>query len=316
MNIEQIKSCTQLNEEIFAEAARTREATYALLDHIAKIAKPHDGEAKILHFLSRVALKTWVDGDLRVTIQLIDSFVCRFKLMRHAGGDLYEIIKRFDASVSFTELRRVGDDAKNILPFRLQKVDELKQLTFEAPLTLRRSTIPPPEFEQAVVLVEERAAWLQPPETPEDLAHALIAPETRIFNPEAPTSVQIARIPLAKMPVFAISDHGTPPDAQNGQPRFKPHPAKPEVAKALEKARKRTIGYGNISAPQIPTKPTPPESIPPLPLVMGDACGFTEEEAITSKGDQRIDPPTIPPPSIKIEAKEEGVDDIDDGWDD
>lgn len=40
------KSCADFDEDCFAEAAQTREAAYAFLDHAAKICEPHDGEER------------------------------------------------------------------------------------------------------------------------------------------------------------------------------------------------------------------------------------------------------------------------------
>ncbi|MFZ6015747.1 MAG: hypothetical protein ACOYUZ_05350 [Patescibacteria group bacterium] len=181
-DFELVKSCADFCEDHFVEAAQSREATYAFLDHIARICEPHDGEENIIFFLARLAstgykqialTRTgrltspeqwfWLDSDLRVEITRLSLTECSFRLLMSLGGGDYELLKRIEIlRSSFGRFKELMSMRREIEPFvPVMAVGE--KLLLETKAVLRKSTVPPPSMADARERMLERAAWILRP---------------------------------------------------------------------------------------------------------------------------------------------------------
>src|ERR1700722_19383541 len=88
---EHITRCISVTDNDLEEAVRSRVSAKALLEHMAKIAKPNDGAPKILLVLARMASTAcdWLDGELRVEL-VGDGELCVVESMTELGGGLRE----------------------------------------------------------------------------------------------------------------------------------------------------------------------------------------------------------------------------------
>jgi hypothetical protein len=200
-----------LNEEVFAQASRTSQDAFALLDRIRDISqatKSASCEIYVLTFLARLALRPWVDGDLRVEIRSRSELVCEVKLLREIGG-AYEVLKRIMLYASLRKFNELGMDIKRILPFMLVKVEQT-QLAFEAKADMRRNTVPPPSFAKADQLTGVWKSIVQP-NVPRDLAPTLLEDEAWRYSDEAPT-LPIVRTALPERAAVTLPGMPKKPD--------------------------------------------------------------------------------------------------------
>lgn len=181
-----------ISEQVLAQALLNSKDAFALFDHLAKIAQPNNCESQILRFLTRVALRSsvdqdlrsWVKGDLRVEIRPLGAFLCEIRLLRRPSETVaYRAVKRVKLQASIRKFHELGMDLKRILPFVLMKA-ERSLLVFEARAEVRRNTLPPRAFARA----EKKATTIvipKSPPVPRDLAPTLLAPEDVISPEEA-----------------------------------------------------------------------------------------------------------------------------------
>jgi len=176
-----------LDEEVYAQASRTSQDAFALLDHLHDLSQAAEAmpcEAHVLTFLARLALRPWVDGDMRLEISSKNEGVCGVVLFRETGG-IYEVLKRITLSASLREFHELGMDIKKILPFMLVKA-ERDQLVFEAKADIRRNTVPPASFAEADQVTGVWQSLIQP-KIPRDMAPTLLESEAWRYSDEAPT---------------------------------------------------------------------------------------------------------------------------------
>lgn len=222
MELSSLQTCSQLNEDIFAEFSTTREHAYALLDRVAEISQPHDGIEKVISFLARIALgNSWVDGGLRVDVRHTGMFKCQLKLMRDLGGDEFEVLKKIGLSASYLEFKEAGKNPQDILPFTMDEkaFGPDKLLTFTAPEAVRRSTKPPPAFLEAQACVLERQQrWTQP------FVPVIESPEQALpkLRPELQAALDKRRKQNASRPTgaggYSIVAAPTPETRRSAQP--------------------------------------------------------------------------------------------------
>jgi len=181
-----------IDEGTYAQASRTSQDAYALLDRIRDISlarNPASCEVLVLTFLSRVAIRFWVDGDLRVEIHPKGIDACEVILMRDME-DVFEVLKRLTLKADFGKFHELGMDIKRILPFMLVSADQ-ERLVFEARATIRRCSLPPPAFAKADQTATDRMAdgrrSLVQPQIPRDFAPTLLESEAWRYSDEAPT---------------------------------------------------------------------------------------------------------------------------------
>ncbi|MDD5438118.1 MAG: hypothetical protein PHC70_03160 [Patescibacteria group bacterium] len=193
-----------LSEQVLAQALQNSKDAFALFDRLAEIAQPNNCESAILRFLTRVALRSsvdqdirsWVKGDLRVEIRPLGAFLCEIKLLRSSGSHAYRAVKRVKLNASIRKFHEHGMNLKRMQPFALIQADRTL-LVFEAKAEVRRNTLPPRTFakaERRVVVAIPRPAPL-----PRDLAPTLLESDM-ISSPDVAPEQTSARVNDSKPP--------------------------------------------------------------------------------------------------------------------
>lgn len=187
-----------ISDQVLAQALQNSKDAFALFDHLAKIAQPNNCESVILRFLTRVALRSsvdqdlrsWVKGDLRVEIRPLGPFLCEIKLLRRQSETVaYRAVKRVKLNASIRKFHEHGMNLKRMLPFELVQA-ERSLLVFEAKAEIRRNSVPPRAFARA----EKKATAIvipKSPPVPRDLAPTLLESESQSFPDETPTTVRV-----------------------------------------------------------------------------------------------------------------------------
>jgi hypothetical protein len=139
--------CVDLNEDHIDEALVSVDAMRRLLEHLARIAKPKEGAAKILVAISRIATTAceWLEGALHVEVdELIGS--TEVAVMSDLGGGVRELIfPRLLLDVSHDELVRAVKLAPRLItPLNFRVRGERMILKRNA-----GGTVAPPAFEIA-----------------------------------------------------------------------------------------------------------------------------------------------------------------------
>ncbi len=187
-----------LTEQVLAQALQSSKEAFALFDHLAKIAQPNNCESVILRFLTRVALRSsvdqdlrsWVKGDLRVEIRPLGPFLCEIKLLRRQSETVaYRAVKRVKLNASIRKFHEHGMNLKRMLPFELIQA-ERSLLVFEAKAEVRRNTLPPRAFARAEKKSLALPSFAQPP-LPRDMALTMLESESQSFPDETPTAVRV-----------------------------------------------------------------------------------------------------------------------------
>jgi len=139
--------CVDLNEDHIDEALVSVEAMRRLLEHMARIAKPKEGGAKILVAISRIATTAceWLEGALHVEVdELIGA--TEIAVMSDLGGGVRELIfPRLLLAVEHDELVRAVKLAPRLItPLNFRVRGERMILKRNAD-----GTVAPPAFEIA-----------------------------------------------------------------------------------------------------------------------------------------------------------------------
>ncbi len=145
MNLPQ--RCVDLNEDHIDQALVSVEAMRRLLEHMARIAKPNAGAAKILVAISRIATTAceWLEGALHVEVdELIGA--SEIAVMSDLGGGVRELIlPRLLLAVDHDELVRAVKLAPRLItPLNFRVRGERMILKRNA-----EGTVAPPAFEIA-----------------------------------------------------------------------------------------------------------------------------------------------------------------------
>jgi hypothetical protein len=142
-----INRCFELTDAIVAEATLSRGGTKALLDRLAKIAKPNEGAPKILLVFARMATGAceWLDGDLRVEM-VGDGDLSVVDVMTELGGGLRErALPSFVVNVPVVEFARAVERVpRMIAPLNVRSKSERRLVLVTALDYQGRSRPPPP----------------------------------------------------------------------------------------------------------------------------------------------------------------------------
>jgi hypothetical protein len=127
-----IESCLDVTDDHIREAlaaARTlndpspREKALALLRHMAKIARPGKGAARILLVLGKMAKRDWLDGDLLVKL-IGDSELTVLELMIDDGASLERMLGPLKLDVPLSEFTSaVQRNRAALLPLEVEESD-------------------------------------------------------------------------------------------------------------------------------------------------------------------------------------------------
>ena len=141
------KRCVDLTEDHIDEGLKSVESMRVLLDHMAHIAKPNAGAAKILVAISRIATTAceWLEGTLHVEVdELIGT--TEIAVMSDLGGGVRELIfPRMLLAVEHDEfVRAVRLAPRLITPLKFRVRGDRMILKRDTP-----GTVAPPAFEIA-----------------------------------------------------------------------------------------------------------------------------------------------------------------------
>lgn len=191
------------SDQVLAQALQNSKDAFALLDHLAKIAKHDDSESLILRFLSRMALpssldqnlRPWITGDLRIEIRGLGAFLCEIKLLRRPSETVaYQPVKRVKLNASIRKFNDLGVNHKRMLPFMLIRQEDRNLLVFEASAEKRRNSLMPRGFAKAEKKVIPKA-----PPLPRGLAATLLESDI-ISSPDMAPEQTSVRIKDSKPP--------------------------------------------------------------------------------------------------------------------
>lgn len=275
--------CVDLNEDHIDEGLKSIESMRVLLTHMARIAKPDEGAAKILVAISRIATTAceWLEGKLHVEVDDILGST-EIAVSSDLGGGVRELIfPRLLVDVELQELVRAVKLAPRLvtpLKFRVRGDRMILKRDVEG-------TVAPPAFE----IAEESLRRSLPPQLRRSLPPIDTNILGRIFPRATPTLViddanldvgwdfgaysstvntrETKPPPPAKRP-SKIPTHAPPPPSSKPSRVAKPSKLPPKPPKPSKPPAK----------PAKPSKPPPKPSKPPAkpkkPLIrkVGDAA--------------------------------------------
>ena len=120
-----IATCFEVTDDVVEEALRPasdmndaspRERVFALLEHMARIARPKAGSPRVLRVLARIAACDWVDGELEVRV-IAHATKTAIELYVNDGLSVSKMRDGLELSVPYEELRKaIGAKPELILP--------------------------------------------------------------------------------------------------------------------------------------------------------------------------------------------------------
>lgn len=173
------KRCVDLDEDQIDEGLKSVANMRRLLEHMARIAKPSSGAAKILVAISRISTTAceWLEGTLHVEVdELIGA--TEIRVMSDLGGGMRELIfPRLFMAVEYEELVGAVKLAPRLIwPLKSRVQGDCMTLTRETP-----GTIAPPAFE----IAEESLRRSLPPKLRNSLPP---------IRPAAPRTSEVATV--------------------------------------------------------------------------------------------------------------------------
>jgi hypothetical protein len=158
------KRCVDLTEDHIDDGLKSIDSMRVLLEHMARIAKPNEGAAKILVAISRIATTAceWLEGTLHVQVDEVIG-ATEIEISSDLGGGMRELIfPRLFVGVPHEELvRAVKLAPKLVTPLKFRIRGDRMILKRDAP-----GTVAPPAFE----IAEESLRRSLPPKLRRSLA--------------------------------------------------------------------------------------------------------------------------------------------------
>ncbi len=224
MDLSNIKSGGQLTERILAQAASTREDTYALLDLIQKFDDAFKIEARLVRLFILMASQEWTEGRITVDITFKDATVrgcptqeCVIRLMTPMSSSSQAMLKDTKVKASYRAFSDAFRDRRKLSPYILEDC-HIGKFILIAGRSL--SMAPPGGSEQARQKLEARLAKIgfksgsMPPEMRQQLEEmkkgAPPCPDRAKPSPRnvpRPTATQIPK-PAALPKDFADLEQG------------------------------------------------------------------------------------------------------------
>ena len=140
-----IKRCFDVTNDDIVAAVESREATLALLRHLAAVSQPDTGGPKVVLVFAMMATAAceWLDGALRVDLKASGSKTNIDVTSELGGGLLERVFPTLRLDVEIGELARTISRAeKRIAPLRVQS-STATRIVLIATEAERRSTKPP-----------------------------------------------------------------------------------------------------------------------------------------------------------------------------
>jgi len=137
--------CIHLEKAQIVRASESSGDCRALLAHVAKIAKPHDGAPLLLLLFARLATVAcdWLDGDLVIEMEAIPPLTTRVTISTELGPELREkVFPSFDVGAPLDEFTRaVRRIPQMVEPLLVEITSE--RMILRASERVRSSAIPP-----------------------------------------------------------------------------------------------------------------------------------------------------------------------------
>ncbi len=143
---EHIVQCIDLQEEDIQGAIVSRDETWRLLQHLARVSAPMTGAPKALLLISRIGTTAcdWLEGDLVIEI-VGDEDACVVEIMTELGAGMRE---RTFPSLGFLASRAEFETSIERFPAVIHPLEvtnrERRRITLRVVAEQRRSTRPPP----------------------------------------------------------------------------------------------------------------------------------------------------------------------------
>ena len=340
-----IKKCFELSDEDLLTAVESREDTLALLRHLADIASPNTGAAKVLVVFARMGTVAceWFDGDLRVDIKS-DGASCTIEVTAELGMGMRErICPSLVYGVPLEEFTRAVERVPDRIRPLTVRAQTAKLLSLGVTEEVRHTSMPPPPIKISDDSFFLRAS-LKAAKTPTIEGRAPQLPVVT-SQPQSAHRASVRKILVAK----ATSKSSGPPKAKSIRPppksirpppksvrpppksvRPPPKSIRPPPAKSARPAApSKSIRAAKpiLEKPPLPRpkpreanetneKRTPPLPIvePGLPLVMPDSKRM--KAARPSRSPSKA-PPKQGKLSLEARLADVEIDDaVDSGWED
>jgi hypothetical protein len=137
--------CIHLSKVEIVRAAESSGDCRALLEHIARIAKPHDGAPLLLLLFARLATTAcdWLDGDLVIEMEVLVPFTTRVTIATELGPGLRErVFPTFNLGVPVDEFARAVRRIPQMIEPLLVEMESTR-MVLRASERVRWSVMPP-----------------------------------------------------------------------------------------------------------------------------------------------------------------------------
>ena len=306
-----IKRCFELSDEEVATATETRESTKALLLHLARIAQPNTGCAKVLLVFARMATSAceWIDGDLHVVIATKGDGTAVDVFTELGLGMRERLFPQLVYPVPLDEFVRAIERVPDRVRPLVVVGQSAKKIALAVTAAIRKSSLPPPP-----VRIADDSVFV-----PTDF-RMKAAP--KVEGPAPTLPIISGGLPLVVSETRRARKTSRPPKAASSKP---PALAKPPLPRFQKRADAPTLKASpapsarksvapSKSAPLKksvpPTKSVPPkQSVPPKKSVPPKRSVHPKKSAPPKKS---------VPPARRVDPRAEPEDEeaIDSGWGD
>lgn len=319
-----IKKCFELSDEDLLTAIESREGTIELLRHLADIASPNTGAAKVLVVFARMGTVAceWFDGDLRIDIKS-DGASCTIEVTAELGMGMRErICPSLVYAVPLEEFTRAVERVPDRIRPLAVRTQTAKLLSLGVTEEVRHTSMPPPPIKISDDSFFFRAS-LKAAKTPSIEGRAPQLPVVT-SQPQSAHRASGRKILVAK----ATSKSSGPPKAKSIRPprkSIRPAPAKSIRPSAPSKSIRAAKPI--LEKPPLP-RPKPREAneanekrMPPLPIAEPGLTLVMPESKRTKTARPSRSPSKAPPKQgkLSLEARLADVeidDAVDSGWED
>jgi hypothetical protein len=137
--------CIHLTKPEIVRAAESSSDCRALLDRVARVAKPHDGAPLVLLLFARLATTAcdWLDGDLEIEMEALAPLTTRVTIATELGPGWRErVFPTFDLGVPLDEFARAVRRIPRMIEPLLVEM-ESDRMILRASERVRWSAMPP-----------------------------------------------------------------------------------------------------------------------------------------------------------------------------
>ena len=325
-----IKKCFELSDEDLLTAVESREDTLALLRHLADIASPNTGAAKVLVVFARMGTVAceWFDGDLRVDIKS-DGASCTIEVTAELGMGMRErICPSLVYGVPLEEFTRAVERVPDRIHPLTVRAQTAKLLSLGVTEEVRHTSMPPPPIkisDDSFFLQASLKAAKTPSIEGRSPQLPIVTSQPRMMVAKRAASARPPPRKISSRKIAAVKSPSIPPKANS----IRPSPAKARSVKppAMKSIRPAAASKSIRAAKPVLEKPPLPRpkarepsnpKLPPLPIVE-PGLPLVMPESKRMKSARPSKSPPKPQGKLSLEARLADVeidDSIDSGWED